>query len=113
MVGAAISVATARCELELVREMLTNPELGWPGGKITPAQPRGLFLARVEYRPEAMELATDDYEKMYKLEKVNYDSSREQDDSDRIVSNGSGSGDTTDRSDNIVIGGTDKLGFPR
>ena len=27
MVGAAISVATARCELELVREMLTNPEL--------------------------------------------------------------------------------------
>ena len=53
-----------------------------------------------------MELATDDYEKMYKLEKVNYDSSREQDDS-----NGSGSGDTTERSDNI--GGTDKLGFPR
>ena len=59
-----------------------------------------------EYRPEAMELATDDYEKMYKLEKVNYDSSLEQDDSDRIVSNG-----TTERSDNI--GGTDKLGFPR
>ena len=58
-----------------------------------------------------MELATDDYEKMYKLEKVNYDSSREQDDSDRIVSNGNGSGDTTERSDNI--GGTDKLGFPR
>ena len=113
MVGAALSVATARCELELVREMLTNPELGWPGGKITPAQPRGLFLARVEYRPEAMKLATDDYEKMYKLEKVNYDSSREQDDSDLIVSNGSGSGDTTDRSDNIAIGGTDKLGFPR
>ena len=111
MVGAAISVATARCELELVREMLSNPELGWPGGKITPAQPRGLFLARVEYRPEAMELATDDYEKMYKLEKVNYDSSREQDDSDHIVSNGSGSGDATERSDNI--GGTDKLGFPR
>ena len=111
MVGAALSVATARCELELVREMLTNPELGWPGGKITPAQPRGLFLARVEYRPEAMELATDDYEKMYKLEKVNYDSSREQDDSDHIVSNGSGSGDTTERSDNIS--GTDKLGFPR
>ena len=111
MVGAAISVATARCELELVREMLINPELGWPGGKMTPAQPRGLFLARVEYRPEAMELATDDYEKMYKLEKVNYDSSREQDDSDHIVSNGSGSGDTTERSDNI--GGTDKLGFPR
>ena len=112
MVGAAISVATARCELELVREMLTNPELGWPGGKITPAQPRGLFLARVDYRPEAMELATDDYEKMYKLEKVNYDSSREQDDSDQIASIGSGdTGDTTERSDNI--GGTDKLGFPR
>ena len=73
MVGAALAVATGKCDLGYVEELVSDPDKGWDGGKITPAGARGLYLARVEYKPGVLDTATEITEEMLKLEKVVYD----------------------------------------
>ena len=79
MVGAALAVATGKCDIEYVAELVRDPDKGWPGSVIYPAGARGLYLARVDYRPGALDLATDVPEQMLGLEKVEYDPHRDKD----------------------------------
>ena len=74
MVGAAIAVATNKRNIEHIEELVNNPDKGWDNN-ITPAQPRGLYLAHVSYKPGALDQATDIYEEVMQLEKVLYDPS--------------------------------------
>ena len=73
MVGAAIAVACGKCDLGYVSDLINDPDKGWDGGLITPAGARGLYLARVDYKPGALDQATEVMEEMMKLEKVVYD----------------------------------------
>ena len=78
MIGAALAVATDKVSLALINDLLNNPDRGWDPS-LTPAQSRGLYLARVEYAPETLALATDKYEDMIKLDKIAYDPSMDGD----------------------------------
>ena len=73
MVGAALAVASGKCDLGYVSELISEPDKGWDGGLISPAGARGLYLARVDYKPGALDQATEVMEEMLKLEKVVYD----------------------------------------
>ena len=73
MVGAAIAVASGKCDLGYLSDLISDPDKGWDGGLITPAGARGLYLARVDYKPGALDQATEVMEEMMKLEKVVYD----------------------------------------
>ena len=73
MVGAALAVAVGRGDLGYVSELISDPDKGWDGGLITPAGARGLYLARVEYKPGALDRATEVMEEMLRLEKVEFD----------------------------------------
>ena len=67
-----LAVAIGKCDLDYVSELLSDPDKGWDGGLITPAGARGLYLARVDYKPGALDLATEVMEEMLELEKVVY-----------------------------------------
>lgn len=69
MVGAAVSVACGRIPLERVSEMLGNPDMGWNGG-VYISPPNGLYLAKIEYKEGALDQATESYEEMLKMEKI-------------------------------------------
>ena len=71
MVGAAMAVARGLVSLDDVQLLLSQPDTGW-NQKIAPARSEGLFLAKVEYKKESLELATEDYNKMVDLSKVTY-----------------------------------------
>ena len=71
MVGAALSVGVGAVDISDVEEMINDPDKGWDV-RISPAPARGLFLARVEYKPEALEYATDEVKLMNQLDKVPY-----------------------------------------
>ena len=68
----ALAVSTQRVKLDFVSTLLNDPDHGWDG-KVTPAPAKGLYLAKVNYKEEALKYATDDYEVMKGLEKVPYD----------------------------------------
>ena len=70
--GTALAEATGKCDLSYVSKLLSDPDKCWDGGLITPAVARGLYLARVDYKPGALVLATEVMEKMLELEKVVY-----------------------------------------
>ena len=72
MIGLALAVSTQRVKLDFVSTLLNDPDHGWDG-KVTPAPAKGLYLAKVNYKEEALKYATDDYEVMKGLEKVPYD----------------------------------------
>jgi len=72
MIGLALAVATQKVDIEFVSKLLNNPDHGWDG-KVTPAPARGLYLARVNYKEEALTSATDNSKVMEQLEKVSYD----------------------------------------
>ena len=91
MVGTALAVATGKCDLGYVSKLLSDPDKGWDGGLITPAGARGLYLARVDYKPGALDLATEVMEEMLALEKVVYNQnhgqvSKQCDDNDTTTS---------------------------
>ena len=90
MVGAALTVAIGKINIDNVKLLLDNPDIGW-NNKITPAPARGLYLAKVEYNPEALTLATDNYEDMLNLEKVIYNPEYDQDDTEEVCDNLTGS----------------------
>ena len=90
MVGAALTVAIGKISIDNVKLLLDNPDIGW-NNKITPAPARGLYLAKVEYNPEALTLATDNYEDMLNLEKVIYNPEYDQDDTEEVCDNMTGS----------------------
>ena len=71
MVGAAMAVARGVVSLDDVKLLLSQPDSGW-SQKISPARSEGLFLARVEYKKDSLELATEDYNEMVELSKVTY-----------------------------------------
>ena len=74
MVGAAMAAAKGVISLDDVKLLLSQPDLGW-NTRICPARSEGLFLARVEYKKESLELATEDYDEMVALSKVTYNPS--------------------------------------
>ena len=78
MVGAALAVATLRVPLSQVEDLLKNPDSGWHQA-ISPAKSEGLYLARVDYKKEALELATEDSQELLELSKITYDPSIGQD----------------------------------
>ena len=74
MVGAAMAVAKGVVSLDDVKLLLSQPDSGW-NQKISPARSEGLFLAKVEYKKESLELATEDYNEMVNLSKITYNPS--------------------------------------
>ena len=66
-----MAVARGVVSLDDVKLLLSQPDSGW-SQKISPARSEGLFLARVEYKKESLELATEDYNEMVELSKVTY-----------------------------------------
>ena len=54
--------------------LLSQPDSGW-NQKICPARSEGLFLAKVEYKKQSLELATEEYNEMVELSKVTYNPS--------------------------------------
>lgn len=75
MVGVGVGIAMGKVDLGLVDRLLNQSE--WDP-LCSPCSPDGLYLAQVEYVPEALENATECFVEMMELEKVTRGESEDQ-----------------------------------
>jgi len=69
MIGAATSVATKKISIDHISDLLAKPNLGWDT-RINVGMSSGLYLANIEYKKGVLDLATESYQDMLDLEKI-------------------------------------------
>merc|ERR1711874_865379 len=75
MVGVAVAIAMGKVDLGLVDRLLNQSD--WDP-VCSPCSPDGLYLAQVEYAPEALANATDCFVEMLDLEKISREKAEDQ-----------------------------------